>query len=131
MHFRSGNVAVLALAGAMATTAIFFIGSGIYTSLWPEPPAPTQTADGKPCVSDDAGFFTQDGTPVFKVKLMNACEARLRCTVSVYIVNSQGPQQGKETLTLAPKSNGAAAEQTYVMKVAQAGGMANVSRQCR
>lgn len=131
MRFRPANVAVIALAGAMAITSVFFIGSGIYSELWPDLPAPKTTADGKPCITDDAGFWTQDGAHTFKVKLTNACEARQRCTVSVYIVNSQGPQQGKETLTLAPKSKGAGAEQTFVMKVAQAGGMANVSRQCQ
>jgi hypothetical protein len=128
---RLQNVAVIAIAAGMAATAVFFIGAGIYDSFTPEPAGPAQTADGKPCVTDDAGFWTQDGAHTFKVKLTNACEVRQRCTVNVYIVNSQGPQQGTGTLTLAPKSKGADSEQSYVMKVAQAGGMANVSRQCR
>ena len=88
-------------------------------------------AKGDNCISDDAGFRQKDGLNTFVVKVMNACETTQKCTVNVYIVGAQGPEQGKATLTLAPKSKGEAAQKSYTMVVKAAGGMANVSRSCR
>jgi hypothetical protein len=132
MRFRAGNAAAIAMLAAIAMTGIITVGSDLWEEYGPQSaPENLMTADGKPCVSTNTVFTAKDGSNAFVVTLTNACEIRQRCNVSVYIVNSQGPQQGNATLTLAPLSQGAGAEQTYVMKTGQLGGMANVSRQCR
>lgn len=131
MRFRAGNAAAIAVLAAIAITGVVTVGSDLWEELGPQSaPETLLTADGKPCVASDTRFFAKDGTNAFVVTLTNACEIRQRCKVSVYIVNAQGPQQGNATLTLAPQSEGAGAEQTYTMKTGQLGGMANVSRQC-
>lgn len=132
MQFKAGNVAVVAVLAAIGMIGVASVASDLWEQYGPQPaPETLLTADGKPCVSGDTKFVAKDGSNAFVVTLTNACEIRQRCTVSVYIVNSQGPQQGNATLTLAPQSKGAEAEQTYVMKTGQLGGMANVSRQSR
>jgi len=63
--------------------------------------------------------------------LTNSCEKRLKCTVHAYVVGSHGPATGKGTVILAPRSKGADARKSYVMKVKQMGGMASVSHECK
>jgi hypothetical protein len=91
-----------------------------------EPPA-----EKKSCVTQDVKFTEEGKQALFVVTLDNTCEMRLSCNVSAYVVNSQGPQQLRQTLTLAPKSQGPAAQQRATLKLKHAGGMANVSHQCK
>ena len=80
------------------------------------------------CIADKLGF-KPDKTYV--VELANLCELRMRCKINAYVVTSRGPMTGRKTLTLAPTSKGAAAHKVYVMKLKEAGGTADVSRQCK
>ena len=59
------------------------------------------------------------------------CEQRMQCKISAYVVGAHGPSQGSATLTLAPKSKGAAAQQSYVMKIKDRFGTGTVSRECK
>ena len=47
------------------------------------------------------------------------------------VVGAKGPSSGHTILILGATSSGAAAKQSYAMKVKMAGGTAQVSRQCR
>ncbi len=88
-------------------------------------------ASAKKCVTDDSGFKQRGKAATFEIALANTCAQRMRCTVTAYVTTAGGPTSGKAVLILAGKSDGAAAKKTYVMKVKSAGGMANVSRDCK
>jgi hypothetical protein len=91
---------------------------------------PPEPSDGK-CITDEGGFRQNAGAATFVIALHNNCEKRVRCTVNAYIVTAMGPTTGRSVLTLGPKSQGAAAHKSYVMKIKSAGGMANVARDCK
>ena len=55
----------------------------------------------------------------------------MKCRVYVYVISAKGPVRGHATLVLAPKSDGAAAQKTYALKVKMLGGMAQSARECR
>jgi hypothetical protein len=100
-----------------------------------KPPAEAQT-EQKPiednkCASIDTGYVKAGKGATFHIMLKNGCERRLRCTVRAYHVDSSGPHTGKGTLTLQPKSKGAAATKAYVMKVSDMGGSANIAHDCK
>lgn len=79
------------------------------------------------CIADKSGFKGK----AYVVELANLCELHVRCKINAYVVTSRGPTRGRKTLTLAPASKGAAAHKVYVMKLTEAGGTADVSRQCK
>src|SRR5438128_161502 len=112
MPLRSTLVAVgLGLALVVATSA------AAQNDVVPEqqPPSEQQPAvapepEPAKCVLNDSGFRQDGGKAMFVIALSNACETRQRCTVSAYVVTAEGPKQGRATLTLAPKSQGKAAQ---------------------
>lgn len=79
------------------------------------------------CIADKSGFKGK----AYVVELANLCELHVRCKINAYVVTSRGPTRGRKTLTLAPASKGAAAHKVYIMKLTEAGGTADVSRQCK
>ena len=95
------------------------------------PPMPDKgTTPQSNCISQKSQY-TQEGKAVFYVQTFeNKCEARLRCKVFAYLVNARGPTQGRSTLTLGPKSAGAAATKAWTLKVKGAGGSAMLAREC-
>jgi hypothetical protein len=92
-----------------------------------EPPAPEEPK----CISTDTSYKKVGNSPMFEIALTNSCEKRLRCTIHAYVVGAFGPATGKGTVILAPKSKGADAHKSYVMKVKQIGGTANISHECK
>lgn len=100
-----------------------------------KPPAEAQTepkpVEDNKCPSIDTGYMKAGKGATFHIMLKNGCERRLRCTIRAYHVDSSGPHTGNATLTLAPKSKGAAANKSYVMKVNDMGGTANISHACK
>jgi hypothetical protein len=97
----------------------------------PPPVADAGTTSQLNCISDSGGFKRSGDSATYTVELENKCEQRLKCRVYVYITSSKGPVQGHATMILAPKSRGAAAKNSYVLKVKMLGGMAQSSRECR
>jgi hypothetical protein len=96
------------------------------------PPMPDRgtTAQGN-CIDEDSEYIIR-GKSLFSVmKLTNKCEARMKCAVFVYKINARGPAQGRATLILGPKSDGAAATRYYALKVKGAGGFSTSARECR
>jgi hypothetical protein len=95
----------------------------------PPQPDPGATMQSQ-CISDSEGFKLFRKTPVYAIELANKCEERLKCRVYVYIISAKGPEQGRATITLAPKSRGAAAKQSYVLKLKMLGGITQSTREC-
>ena len=97
----------------------------------PPPTADEGTTSQLKCIADSSGFKRSGNTATYTIELENKCEQRLKCRVYAYITSSKGPVQGNATLVLAPKSKGAAAKNSYAIKVKMLGGMAQSSRECR
>jgi hypothetical protein len=96
----------------------------------PPPKADAGTTSQSSCISDSGGFKRDGKSAVYTVELENKCEDRLKCRIDVFVISAKGPAQGHATLTLAPKSRGAAAKKSYALKVKMLGGIAQSSREC-
>jgi hypothetical protein len=83
------------------------------------------------CIEETGDYQTHGKAVAFVIRLSNKCDKRLKCTIDAYVVGAKGPSSGHATLILGAASSGAAAKQSYAMKVKMAGGTAQVSRQCR
>jgi len=116
--------AALILCGLLTGAALAQTATG------QEPPKAEPTAPND-CVAEQADFKLRGKQPIFEIALANKCERRLKCKVSVYITGSKGPTQGQGSIVLAPKSKGAAAKGSYIVKTKENGGSAQSSRECR
>jgi hypothetical protein len=96
------------------------------------PPVPDRGTTAQPNCIDESSKYTKRGKSLFSVmKLTNKCEARIKCAVFVYKINARGAAQGRATLILGPKSDGAAATKSYALKVKGAGGFSTSDRECQ
>jgi hypothetical protein len=89
-----------------------------------------QPAEEKDCVVDTSSFRMDGRTPAYVIELTNTCEKRLKCEVSAFVQTAKGQNSGESILFLAPKSEGAASRQTYVIPLRQASGAAHGSHEC-
>lgn len=96
------------------------------------PPMPDKgTTAQSNCIDQNSGY-RQNGKRVFYVQTFeNKCEARLKCAIFTYQINARGPSQGRTTLVLGAKSEGAAAKKSYEMRIKGAGGFSTSARECR
>lgn len=101
---------------------------------------PAEQAEQKPaepkkeepkCVTNQTGFKQDGDKPVFEVALENSCGVRLKCTIDIYVLGAKGPVQGHTTMVLGPAARGQTTRKVYALKVKSAGGMANMSQQCK
>ena len=132
MNFKSTSRALgaaLILCGCFASAAL--AQNAPAAGQEPPPKADAGTTSQLNCISDSGGFKRVGDAATYTIELANKCEERLKCRVYAYITSSKGPVQGHATMILAPKSKGAAAKKSYVMKVKMMGGMAQSSRECR
>jgi hypothetical protein len=83
------------------------------------------------CVTSQSAFKQVGGKPVFEVALENSCDVRLKCAVDIYVLGAKGPAQGHATLVLGPAAKGQTTRKVYALKVKSAGGMANMSQDCK
>jgi hypothetical protein len=96
-----------------------------------EPPVPDPGTTGQAACIDEIGDYATHGNAVtFVIGLTNKCDKRLKCKIFAYVVGAKGPSSGQTTMILGAKSSGAAATNTYAMRVKAAGGTAQVSREC-
>ena len=96
------------------------------------PPVPDRESTSQLNCIDQNSEYTGTGKRVFFVQAFeNKCESRMKCAVFVYALNAKGTTQGHTTLILGPKSSGAAAKNSYALKVKGAGGFTTASRECR
>ena len=94
-------------------------------------PAPDAGTTGQAsCIEETGDYQSHGGAVTFVIGLANKCDKRLKCTIDAYVVGAKGPSSGHTILILGATSSGAAAKQSYAMKVKMAGGTAQVSRQC-
>ena len=92
--------------------------------------APDAAKDPQACIEETGDYVTHGNAVTYVIGLENKCDKRLKCKIYAYVVGARGPASGETTMVLGAKSSGAA-KQSFAMKVKSAGGMAQVSRDCR
>ena len=111
-----------------------FAGAALAQTAPPAEPLPVAdagTTGQSNCISEE-DYYVRLGKGVgFRIELTNNCEQRLKCKVFVYITSAKGPAQGRGTIVLAPKSRGAAATNSYIMRAKMNGGSSQSTRECR
>jgi hypothetical protein len=88
-------------------------------------------ADLQSCLQQTGDYVTRGKTVTYVIGITNTCAKRLRCEIYANISGSRGSSLGHAIMTLGPAGSGAAAQQTYTMRVKAAGGIAQVSRDCK
>jgi len=101
-----------------------------------DPAAPQTTAAAGPpadlqsCLQQTGDYVTRGRIVVYVIGVTNTCAKRLRCEIYANISGAKGNSLGHTVMTLGP-SGSAAAKQTYTMRVKSAGGIAQISRECK
>ena len=125
----------LILAGGFCTSALALKpqipGQQPPAAQTEQKPAEQKPEEKPKCVTNQTDFKQAGGKPTFEVALENSCDMRLKCTIDVYVLGAKGPVQGHTTLTLGPAAKGQSTRKVYVLKVKSAGGMANMSHECK
>jgi hypothetical protein len=102
----------------------------------PSPPAPQAAAPALPadlqdCLHETGDYITRGKTVFYVIAIVNACKMRLRCEIFANVTGARGTSLGHAVMILGPAGNGDAAKKTYDMRVKAAGGIAQVSRECK
>lgn len=92
---------------------------------------PAALADPQSCLKETGDYVTHGKTVTYVIGLTNTCARRLRCEIFANISGARGTALGHTVMTLGPAGSGAAAQRTYTMHVKAAGGIAQVSRDCK
>jgi hypothetical protein len=95
-------------------------------------PAPQAAApDLQDCLRETGDYVTHGKTVDYVIGITNTCEKRMRCEIFANVTGARGTALGHTVMILGPAKNGNAAKKTYVMPVKSAGGIAQVSRECK
>jgi len=98
----------------------------------PKPlPAAPSAEDLQACLQETGDYVTRGTTVLYVIGLANSCDKRLRCEIFANVTGSRGSALGHTIMTLGAAASGPAAKQTYSMHVKTAGGIAQVSRECK
>jgi hypothetical protein len=93
--------------------------------------APAVPADLQSCLQQTGDYLTHGKTVTYVIGITNTCAKRLRCEIYANVFGVRGTSLGHTIMTLGPAGSGAAAQQTYTMRVKAAGGITQVSRDCK
>jgi hypothetical protein len=94
-------------------------------------PAAPSASDLQACLQETEDYVTRGRTVIYVIGIANTCDKRLRCEIFANVTGARGSSLGHTIMTLGAAGSGAAASQTYAMPVKAAGGMAQISRDCK
>jgi len=94
-------------------------------------PAKPSADDLQSCLKETDDYVTRGKTVLYVIGLTNSCDKRLRCEIFANVTGARGTALGHTIMTLGAAGSGPAAKQTYSMPVKAAGGMAQISRECK
>jgi hypothetical protein len=96
-------------------------------------PAPqtAASADLQSCLQETGDYVTHGKTVDYVIGITNTCDKRLRCEIFANVTGARGTALGHTVMILGAAKNGNAAKKTYVMRVKSAGGITQVSRECK
>lgn len=118
------------LAAMQLLTVIFALCAGAAAALG-QTAHPAASADLQSCLQETGDYITRGKTADYVIGITNTCAKRLRCEIYANISGARGSSLGHAIMTLGPAGSGAAAKQTYTMRVRAEGGIAQVSRDCK
>ena len=118
------------LAAVQLLSVIIALCAGAAAALG-ETAVPAVPADLQSCLQQTGDYLTHGKTVTYVIGLTNTCAKRLRCEIYANISGARGTSLGHTIMTLGPAGSGAAAQQTYTMRVKAVGGVAQVSRDCK
>lgn len=119
---------VLAALQLLSVVIALCVGAAAALGQTAPPAAP---ADPQSCLQQTGDYVTRGKTVVYVIGITNTCAKRLRCEIFANISGARGAALGHTVMTLGPAGSGAAAKRTYTMRVKSAGGIAQVSRDCK
>jgi hypothetical protein len=94
-------------------------------------PAAPNAGDLQACLQETGDYVTIGRAVIYVIVIANTCDKRLRCEIFANVTGAKGSSLGHTIMTLDAADSGAAAKQTYSMRVSAAGGIAQVSRDCK
>jgi len=118
------------LAAMQLLTVVIALCAGAAAALG-QTAAPAAPSDLQSCLQQTGDYMTRGKTVTYVIGVTNTCAKRLRCEIYANISGARGTALGHTVMTLGPAGSGAAAKQTYTMRVKAAGGIAQVSRDCK
>jgi hypothetical protein len=97
----------------------------------PAPAPQTVAPDLQDCLHETGDYVTHGKTVDYVIGITNTCEKRMRCEIFANVTGARGTALGHTVMILGSAKNGNAAKRTYAMPVKSAGGIAQVSRECK
>jgi hypothetical protein len=95
------------------------------------PSAAPRAGDLQACLKETGDYVTIGRAVLYVIGIANTCDQRLRCEIFANVTGAKGSSVGHTIMMLGAAGSGAAATQTYSMRVKAAGGTAMVSRDCK
>ena len=98
-------------------------------------PAPRAAASGLPadlqaCLQETGDYVARGRTVFYVIAIANSCSARLRCEIFANVTGPRGTSLG-HTIMVLGAAGSTAAKKSYDMRVKTAGGVVQVSRECK
>ena len=93
--------------------------------------APSAPGDLQDCLHETGDYVPHGKTVDYVIGITNTCEKRLRCEIFANVTGVKGSSLGHTVMILGAASSGARAKKTYIMPVKSAGGITQVSRECK
>jgi hypothetical protein len=97
----------------------------------PQAAANALPSDLQACLQETGDYVIHGGSVDYVIGITNTCEQRLRCEVFANVTGVRGTSLGHTVMILGAASSGASAKKTYDMRVKAAGGIAQISRECK
>jgi hypothetical protein len=94
-------------------------------------PAAPSAGDLQACLQETGDYVTIGRAVIYVIVIANTCDKRLRCEIFANVTGAKGSSLGHTITTLGAAASGPAAKQTYSMRVKAAGGITQVSRDCK
>jgi hypothetical protein len=94
-------------------------------------PAVPSAGDLQACLQETGDYITRGKAILYVIAIANSCDKRLSCEIFANVTGAKGSSLGHIVMILGAAASGAAANQTYTMRVKAAGGIAQISRECR
>lgn len=94
-------------------------------------PAVPNAGDLQACLNETGDYVTIGRAVIYVIVIANTCDKRLRCEIYANVTGAKGSSLGHTIMTLGEAGSGPEAKQTYSMRVKAAGGIAQVSRDCK
>lgn len=124
--------ALSAVKTVLAATMMALCSGGVgFAQNAPAPPATaTLPADLQACLQETGDFITRGKAVIYVIAITNTCAKGLHCDVSANVTGAKGSSLGHTVMTLGPAGS-TTAKKTYDMRVKAAGGIVQVSRDCK